>query len=55
MKKKKPRRPKNILGLLIYLVRLLLSKHLGPRWVRMLAAILLGLLLALEVMCNGLA
>lgn len=51
----KPRRPKNVIGLLVYLLRLLLSKHLGPRWLRILAAVLLGLLLALEVLCNGLA
>ncbi len=51
----KKRRPKNLLGLLIYFLQLLLSKHLGPRWLRMLAAVLIGLLLALEVLCNGLA
>ena len=50
----KKRRPKNLLSLIIYFIRLLLSKHLGPRWIRMLAAVLLGLLLALEVLCNGL-
>jgi hypothetical protein len=43
-----------VIGLLIYLLGLLLSRHLGPRWLRILAAILLGLLLALEVLCNGL-
>jgi hypothetical protein len=49
------KRPTNPLGLVIYLLRLLLEKHFGPRWIRMLAAVMLGLLLALQVMCNGLS
>lgn len=48
-----PRRPKNIIGLLIYLLRLVLSKKLGPIWIRVAAAVLLGLLLALQVVCGG--
>lgn len=48
------KRPKNILGLLIYLLRLVLSKKLGPIWIRVLAAVLLGVLLALQVVCGGL-
>lgn len=49
----KKKRPKNILGLLIYLLRLVLSKKLGPIWIRVLAAVVLGLLLALQVVCGG--
>jgi hypothetical protein len=48
-----PKKPKNIIGLLIYLLRLVISKKLGPIWLRVVAAVLLGLLLALQLMCNG--
>ena len=49
----KPKRPRNIIGLLVYLLRLLLSKRLGPIWLRVAAAVLLGLLLALQIVCGG--
>lgn len=48
-----PKKPKNIIGLLIYLLRLVLSKKLGPIWVRALVAVILGILLALQVVCGG--
>jgi len=48
---KKPK-PKTIIAMLIYLVRLILSKKLGPIWLRVLAAVLLGVLLALQIVCN---
>ena len=46
-------RPRTIIGLLIRLVRLLLSKKIGPIWVRVVLALLLGILLALQVVCGG--
>ena len=47
------KKPNTILGLLVYLLRYVLSKKLGPIWLRVIAAVLLGLLLALEILCNG--
>jgi hypothetical protein len=49
----KPGRPKDLLGLLIHLLRLLLSSKAGPIWLRVLAAVLIGLLLAIQVVCGG--
>lgn len=47
------KRPKKLIALIIYFLKIVLSKKLGPIWVRVLAAILLGLLLALQVVCGG--
>lgn len=49
----KPKRPRSVVGLLIMLIQLLLSKKLGPIWLRVLAAILLGVLIALQIVCGG--
>ena len=47
------KRPKKLIPLLIYFLKIVLSKKLGPVWVRVLAAVLLGLLLVLQVVCGG--
>ena len=47
------KRPKSIIALLIYLIKILLTKKLGPMWLRIVAALLLGLLLALQVVCGS--
>ncbi len=45
-------KPKTIIGLLIYLLKLVLSKKLGPLWLRVFAAVLLGLMIALQMICG---
>jgi len=47
------KRPTKLIGLLIYFLRIMLTRRLGPIWLRIVAAVLLGLLLGLEVFCSG--
>ncbi len=48
----KPKKPRTTIGLLIYLLRIVLSKKLGPIWLRAAAAVLLGIMLAVQLVCN---
>jgi hypothetical protein len=47
------KKPTKLIPLLIYFLKIVLTKKLGPIWLRVLVAILLGLLLALQVVCGG--
>lgn len=44
-----------IFGMIITFLRSLISRKFIPRWVRMILAVAVGVLLALQVMCGGFA